>query len=208
MDENNKSRKNSVERCHHCTATIYRSAAYIENPDLLILEETMMKSSNSPTNSSTSSSLRMNNPVNCSLCSAVLFCSDDCATEAWKTYHQFECGHLSILRSLGADAQLALRVLYSSGTVDRSQKLVSEAENSTNNLFTVIKAQFSGVPPLCARLDELDDDYRRLFYSPTMTDNMKNKYRSMIVTRLLQNLCVSSSFFQVFFLFFDYYSLL
>lgn len=201
LDEN-KSPKNLFDRCHHCTATIYRSSKYIDNPKLLKEAEEAIKNSNDTKNTLSESSapykdIRMNNAECCYYCSDVLFCSFDCHLEAWNTYHRFECGHLHVLCTLPTEAHLALRVLYSSCTANQTQQLFSEAENLTGDECTVNLNSLIGVSPILGKLDEIDDDYRRLFYSTEIKEDFMSKIRFMITSNLLLELGTRSAFFKV-----------
>lgn len=200
LDEN-KSTKNLFERCHHCTATIYRSSKYIDNPKLLKEAEEAIKNSNGTNKTSFEPSkykdICMNNAECCYYCSDVLFCSFDCHLEAWNTYHRFECGHLHVLRTLPTEAYLALRVLYSSSTANQTQQLFSEAENLTDDECTANLNTLTGVSPILGKLDEIDDDYRRLFYSTEIKEDFMSKIRFMITSNLLLELGTRSAFFKV-----------
>ncbi|CAF4510029.1 unnamed protein product, partial [Rotaria magnacalcarata] len=49
-------------------------------------------------------------PYVCPQCSHVLFCSEHCQQRALASYHQYECKHIHILKTLGI-AFLAYRTL-------------------------------------------------------------------------------------------------
>ena len=40
-------------------------------------------------------------PVPCSVCTQPRYCSAECRDQAWASYHQYECGHLDTLHSVG-----------------------------------------------------------------------------------------------------------
>ncbi|XP_064634402.1 SET and MYND domain-containing protein 4-like isoform X2 [Lineus longissimus] len=53
-------------------------------------------------------------PIGCDLCTDVRFCSQDCKSKSWETYHQYECGYLNLFHSVGI-AHLSLRIVLTAG---------------------------------------------------------------------------------------------
>jgi len=53
-------------------------------------------------------------PVPCRLCTQARYCSGECRDKSWSSYHQYECGHLDLLHSVGI-GHLALRTILMAG---------------------------------------------------------------------------------------------
>ncbi|XP_077494043.1 protein-lysine N-methyltransferase SMYD4-like [Amblyomma americanum] len=63
---------------------------------------------------------RLQNAVPCSQCNQVRYCTFSCAKESWSVYHQWECGNLNLLYSVGI-AHLAIRILLVTGLANLTQ---------------------------------------------------------------------------------------
>ena len=53
-------------------------------------------------------------PLSCRRCTQPRYCSAGCQTSAWARHHQWECGHLDLLHSVGV-GHLALRTILTAG---------------------------------------------------------------------------------------------
>lgn len=147
----------------------------------------------------------MNNPIACPRCSTVLFCSEQCFLEAWAAYHRFECGHLPVLRCLGAEAHLALRSLYATGSAAkvgelfREEEAEEEEEKEGGGCSTDVPSSklLLSKPPQCARLEVIDEEYRRLHFTAELDGNDESRFRNMVTIHLLLNLAMHSGFLEV-----------
>ncbi|KAG5673986.1 hypothetical protein PVAND_003982 [Polypedilum vanderplanki] len=95
---------------------------------------------------------RINVPIACSNCADVIYCSENCRDNSWKTFHRFECGIIQHLWSSGASitCQMALRAI--------SQKPLNYFVNLREELIE-LKSNID-----YSKIDTLsNDDYRRIF---------------------------------------------
>ena len=105
-----------LDHCHHCLAPCFSSIYWEQFQDH-------------------SSWPRMSRPLPCTVCSNVIYCSDACRLESWNAYHKFECGQLPFLYATSSPddtrVRMALRLLYSAGSVDRIREaMVRERDNA------------------------------------------------------------------------------
>ena len=72
------------------------------------------------------------NPVACFECSAVRFCTTRCLTDAWHSFHRYECRYLALLTASGTGimAQLALRTLLVTSHKDLLQYATSSKQTT------------------------------------------------------------------------------
>ena len=95
---------------------------------------------------------RTNVPIACDNCADVIFCSKKCRDEAWKSYHQTECGIMQHLWNSGASitCQMALRAIS-----QKSLKYFLDIKDELDELRSNVDyAKTDGYPV---------DDYRRVF---------------------------------------------
>lgn len=104
------------DKCHHC----------------------FLLFASSPTVQSDQNSGRMALPLPCSTCAIAIYCSKACRTEA-RTYHRFECEHLLALAKLGPEAQLALRMLYSAGSLQVIKSVTTDWKDPKVKKCSIIK---------------------------------------------------------------------
>lgn len=133
VEDDGQSGDQRQKRCHHCMVACFKSAALLSPPPSSnfashygnTVENTFLVNDNLYENVH----IRLHTPVPCHACSRVLFCSEKCRTEAWTTYHQFECGQLHLLgEKLGTEAHLALRMLYASGGFENVRKVFEKIQ--------------------------------------------------------------------------------
>ncbi|CAH2219938.1 SET and MYND domain-containing 4 isoform X1 [Pelobates cultripes] len=60
-------------------------------------------------------------PLSCQYCSFAKYCSHECMSKAWKSYHNVECSLGEVLLTLGVFCQTALRVVLVAGIEQVSQ---------------------------------------------------------------------------------------
>ena len=70
-------------------------------------------------------------PVGCTICSNVIYCSEACRIESWNMYHHLECAQLPFLYRMPRAIHLALRMLYSAGSIDRVREVARVYEFET-----------------------------------------------------------------------------
>ncbi|XP_055384108.1 SET and MYND domain-containing protein 4 [Condylostylus longicornis] len=71
---------------------------------------------------------RLITPIGCYKCSGVAFCSYDCMTEAFKTYHKYECQYTDLMIGSGMSilCYIVLRIFTQSKTIDDGLQLSNE----------------------------------------------------------------------------------
>ncbi|CAG7833348.1 unnamed protein product [Allacma fusca] len=90
----------------------------------------------------------------CCHCSQAKFCSEGCSLKAWEIYHQYECGNLDLLQSVGI-AHLALKVLLTAGK-DQVLKVCStwgEEIIRDKNIFNKDQPPYTRVYSLLDHID-------------------------------------------------------
>lgn len=116
------------DRCHFCFThfpkTPYPGDVPEEGPDAEALK--IQQISSGP--------VHMSVPLPCTVCPNAIYCSEACRTEAWNLYHRYECNQLHALTKLDHAAHLALRMLYSAGSLERIKQVVHDWETVEDKL--------------------------------------------------------------------------
>ena len=98
------------------------------------------------------------NPVACFECASVRFCSTRCLTDAWHSFHRYECRYLALLTASGTGimAQLALRTVL----VTSHKELLLHATESekTASPETVTSRGFGALKHLVTHSDARDSN--------------------------------------------------
>ena len=90
-------------------------------------------------------------PVPCLKCTQPRYCSEECRSNAWSRYHQYECTGLDLLHSVGI-AHLALRIVLMAG-LSRLLKFRPQIEKQES-----FNDDYSRVFSLESHLDDLEPD--------------------------------------------------
>lgn len=111
------------DRCHQCF-TQFPQFVCEEKEDEKVLAIQQLPSG----------PIRMAAPLPCTNCPNAVYCSETCRTEAWKTYHRFECSQLLALCELDHGSHLALRMLYSVGSWEALKQAITDWETTEDKL--------------------------------------------------------------------------
>ena len=155
------------DRCHHCLSACFPQVYWSQLDDL-------------------SSWPCMPRPVPCTVCSNVIYCSEDCREKSWNSYHQFECSQLAVLYKVGEGGHLPLRMLYAAGSKDAI--LVASRES----------AQSQDPLDLLQHCDP--NDYYSVYRMATPEaagTNQEDLMRQTINACLLAKMAMSKGFIQV-----------
>lgn len=110
-------------RCHNCYIHFTKLYSDVqEDEHLLQLQGPIL------------GSIRISCPIPCALCPNAIYCSEACRAEAFNSYHRFECSQYCVLTKLNHQSHLALRMLYSAGSLQNIRKVASEWENGGDPL--------------------------------------------------------------------------
>lgn len=95
----------------------------------------------------TGKSMYMKAAVPCTSCTSILYCSSNCRSEAWTTYHKFECAILPLLHEIGL-GHLALRTLFLSaggGGLSTVKEVVAKGDANQLTLDPLNEPPYSAV---------------------------------------------------------------
>lgn len=115
------------------------------------------------------------NLLPCNGCVDAMFCGESCRREAWKLYHKYECGVLSILRKLECTKleRAALRIAITATSINVSELASSKTYHS---------ARYQEIHQLIANTDKRN-----------VADLFERATTAAVIYELLQT---STSFFQ------------
>lgn len=116
--------------CYNCFTPLYRlnQVNSFASADVIEASLKMQGLSSGP--------IRIPAPVPCPTCSNALYCSDYCRTDAWSTFHQFECAQVAALETIDdQQALLALRMLYSAGSLPYIRKVAKKWDSAKDPLL-------------------------------------------------------------------------
>lgn len=128
------------------------------------------------------------NLIPCEHCTSTMFCGPDCASEAFKNFHQFECPVIDFMFKMLNIIQLsAVRVsicaLTSFESVDSLQRFADDSESAKVNAFT---------------LDYRDDTPKSELYKPihTLETNQSNRTTADLFQRAVITAVIYRSLIQ------------
>lgn len=97
---------------------------------------------------------RLAAPLPCKKCTQPRYCSVECCEVAWLAHHQYECGYLDLLHSLGV-GHLAIRTLFSAG-LHKLQSIRAAVKNGSYAYST--EDAYSRVFSLTHHIDKLEEE--------------------------------------------------
>ena len=142
-------------------------------------------------------------PYVCAQCSHVLFCSEHCQQRALASYHQYECKHIHILKTLGIaflGKPFALRSLrrepFSVSLSIAAYRTLTVTDHET--LWTNITQTAAPSSSSADRIDTFKSDYTSIQQLVTHTEQMSidDLFHYSLTAYLLSELIKSTKFLQ------------